>query len=124
MSVSGFSFSEVGVVLRVTPRFLPDRVVLDLSPEVSHVVGTVPFGGVGAAEIPVIATRAVKTRVELRDGETVVLSGLTSVDEQDSQNGVKGLSRVPVVGGAFRSKKKTSTAVELLIFVTVRFVSP
>jgi type II secretory pathway component HofQ len=124
MSVSGFSFADVGAVLKFTPVFVGERVVLDLSPEVSHVVGMVPFGGVGGAEIPVVATRKVNTRVELRDGETVVLSGLASLDELDSQTGVKGLSRVPLAGALFRSKKKTSTAVELLIFVTVRFVSP
>jgi type II secretory pathway component GspD/PulD (secretin) len=126
LQVSGFEYKDVGVSLKVTPRFVDDgaAVVLDLAPEVSSVVSSTTFGGIGAAELPVIATRSVRTRMQLRDGETVVLSGLVTAESSDITSQVKGLGKIPVLGRLFRSDSSTGKDVELLVFVTVRFLGP
>jgi type II secretory pathway component HofQ len=100
LQVSGFEYKDVGVSLKVTPRFVDDgsAVVLDLAPEVSSVVSSMTFGGIGAAELPVIATRSVRTRVQLRDGETVALSGLVSTESSDTGTQCQGSGQNPRSG--------------------------
>jgi len=122
LQVSGFQFKDIGVLLKVIPRFAGERVVLVLEPEVSSVASTTTFAGAGSATLPVIATRRVKTEVELADGDTMAISGLLSLDQNDSASQVSGLGKVPVLGGLFRSKGKKKDRAELVVFVTVRFV--
>lgn len=123
LQVSGFQFKDIGVLLKVKPRFVGDRIALELEPEVSSVASTTTFSGVGAATLPVIATRRVKTRVELRDGDTMAISGLIASDENHGRTGVRGLGRVPVLGSLFRNKAHAQNGAELVVFVTVRLVN-
>lgn len=122
LQVSGFQFKDIGVLLKVTPRFAGDRVVLELEPEVSSVVSTTTFAGTGSATLPVIASRRVKTQVELSDGDTMAISGLISSDNNDSSAEVRGVGRVPVIGSLFRSRAQGKSGGELVVFVTVRLV--
>lgn len=121
LQVSGFTYKDIGVILKVTPRAIGgDRVELSLAPEVSTVAATTSFAGAGAATLPVISTKSVQTMVELADGETVVLSGLTTTERTEDGAKVKGLGRVPVLGRLFRAKAAAENMSELVVFVTVR----
>ncbi len=56
--VSGFTYKDIGIILRVTPQINSDGFIkLTLQPEVSSISGTVNFGGSGGATIPIISTR-------------------------------------------------------------------
>lgn len=122
LQVSGFQFKDVGVLTKVTPRFLSDgRVLLRVQAEVSSVISTTTFAGAGAATLPVIATRRVETEVELSDGDTIAVSGLISTSEDDTSSGVRGLARVPLLGGLFRSRDSKKDRSELVVFLSVRF---
>ena len=123
LQLSGFSYKNIGISLSVSPVFItPDKCLVTITPEVSSVADTIVFGGVGAATIPVIASRKVKTLVEVKDGDTVVISGLIDRKENKAGNGVPLLTKLPALGSLFGKQNSSSSDTELLIFVTVKFI--
>ncbi len=108
------SREDVGLILRVVPRVNDGDVVkLEVSQEVSSLVDT---NISGAADL-ITNRRSVQTTVLADDGETIVLGGLVTDDRQTINGRVPGLSRLPVVGGLFRSNRDTQTRRTLFIFL-------
>ncbi len=58
------------------------------------------------------------TNLIVRDGETIVISGLTKQTTQDGESGLPGLKDVPVLGWLFKSQSKSDVMEEVLIFIT------
>lgn len=122
--VSGFTYKPIGIILKVTPQVNAQGVIkLSLEPEVSQQNGSTSFGGAGGAEIPIIATRKVKTNISLKDGYTVGIGGLitTSTDRGDKR--VPFLGKIPVLGRLFSSKSVNDSVTNLLIFITAKTVT-
>ncbi|HEY8206399.1 MAG TPA: secretin, partial [Myxococcaceae bacterium] len=82
----------------------------------------VSFGG--ATAVPGFRTRKVITNVTVRHGETIVLSGVFSHDEQKSVSKLPGIGNIPIVGELFKQRGFDQTKRELVIFVTPRIVNP
>ncbi len=114
---SNFSvkFMEMGIVLRVTPHVYQDTVgdyvKLDLRPEVSFPTGIV-------AGVPIRSLRTSQTLANVRDGQTLVVGGIITEDQQDVVTKVAGVGSLPIVGALFRTKEKQKFRSELMIFVT------
>src|SRR5690606_36774361 len=85
---------------------------------------TVQVTAGGSANIPGFRTRKVKTNVTVRHGETIVLSGVFSHDEQKSVSKLPGLGNIPIVGELFKNRGFDNDKRELVIFVTPRIVNP
>ncbi len=103
--VTSFQYQEVGIQIEIEPRVHHnEEVTLKVNVEVSNIAGFVTGNG-GQAQ-PVIGTRNIQTNIRLRDGETNFLAGLIRSDEAQSENGIPGLSDIPVLGRLF---KRTST---------------
>nr|WP_284710759.1 type IV pilus secretin PilQ [Desulfovibrio aminophilus] len=67
---------------------------------------------------PYIIKKQTETTLIARDGETVVISGLTKQRTSKTSAGVPGLKNAPGVGWLFGSKENTETLDEYLIFIT------
>jgi general secretion pathway protein D len=133
-----FQMRRVGVELTVTPTVEQDNsVTLDLNPRVTEFEGFVEFGGVGLAISggqvvtipsgfyqPVFATRELNTKVNIWDGATVVMGGLTREDVRRVSDKTPFLGDIPVLGRFFRSEGEGSQKRNLLVFVTANLVSP
>jgi type IV pilus assembly protein PilQ len=122
--VSGFAYKPIGIILKVTPQVNAQGIIkLALEPEVSQTNGNTTFGGAGGAEIPIIATRKVKTNISLKDGYTAGIGGLitNSLDHGDKR--VPFLGKIPVLGRLFSSKSVNDTATNLVIFITAKTVN-
>lgn len=114
------SYRSTGVILRVRPVINSgNRLDLDLSQEVSSAQQT--STGVGAS--PTISTRRIETKLSLRDGSTILLGGLISRNQSDSNVGVPFLKDLPFIGSAFRSETGSKNQTELLIMITPYVVS-
>jgi type IV pilus assembly protein PilQ len=70
-----------------------------------------------------INTKHVKTNVQVENGGTVVLGGIFTQTEIDSELKVPVLGDIPVLGRLFRSTRRTRDQTELLIFITPRIVT-
>ena len=58
------------------------------------------------------------TNLIVKDGETIVISGLTKQTTQDGESGLPGLKDIPVLGWLFKSASKSDVMEEVLIFIT------
>lgn len=133
-----FQMRRVGVELTVTPTVEQDNsVTLDLNPRVTEFQGFVEFGGTSLAISggqtvsvpsgfyqPIFATREVTTRVNVWDGATVVMGGLTREEVRTVSDRTPILGDIPLLGRFFRSEGEGSQKRNLLIFVTANLVSP
>jgi general secretion pathway protein D len=105
---------DVGIVLKVKPQISEGNVIkLEIFQELSN-VDTTPV--TGAADITT-QKRTLETTVLVDNGNTVVLGGLIDEQFQSDEQGVAGLSSVPVLGGLFKTKKKTREKVNLMVFL-------
>ena len=122
--VSGFNYKPIGIILKVTPQVNGRGVIkLSLEPEVSQQNGSTSFGGAGGAQIPIIATRKVKTQVSLKDGYTMGIGGLITTSQDHGGTKVPVLGDIPVLGRLFSSKNINDATTNLLIFITAKTVS-
>ena len=105
-------YKDVGTRLIVKPTISEDRyVMLDVLQEVNQATTESQF------DAPIISTRNVKTRLLIRDGQTVVLGGLSDRQRDHSQGGVPFLSSIPWLGGLFGRVSDQMTETELLLFI-------
>jgi len=120
LTVSGFEYKEFGTILKVTPRVNDGQIILDVHPEVSRQAGTTLFQG---AELPIISSQETHTRVQIKDGNTLVIAGLIREETENVRRGVPSLSRIPLIGLLFRSHRaKLDMRRNLLIFITPHIV--
>lgn len=110
-------FVDANLELQVQPVINPDNsIILDINATNSSVGSTL------SGDAPSIDTKEAETTVLVRDGETTVIGGIFVETENDSQSGVPLLQHIPVLGNLFKSKSKSSTRSEMLIFITPRIV--
>ena len=114
---TSIQFKKANLKLEVTPQITPDGNVI-LVVDVAKDSRGVPVGSSFA-----INTKHVKTNVQVENGGTVVLGGIFTQTEIDSDLKVPLLGDIPVLGHLFRSKSRTRNQTELLIFITPRIVA-
>ncbi len=114
----------VGLILLVTPTVSSsDEVILKIRPTLTREVGFVvdpnpelALAGV-TSRIPEIAVREIESVLRLKSGEIAVLGGLMQDKYQDEREGVPLISRLPLVGPAFRYRDRSEIKTELLVFL-------
>ena len=67
---------------------------------------------------PLITRKLTETTLIVRNGETIVISGLTKNRTVDLKEGIPVLRDLPVLGKLFRSKNNRETMEEVLVFIT------
>jgi type IV pilus assembly protein PilQ len=112
-------FADASIKLRVTPNVAPDGFI-DL--KIHATKNEADFSRTSANGVPTILTREATTEMLVRDGDTVVIGGLYQRTLQSASRGVPWLSRVPVLGWLFKTKRKEDNHEELLIFITPRII--
>lgn len=106
---------ETGIVFEVTPHVTEgDNVLLDLHAERSFAEFTPAASDAGV----IFHTQEASSRVLVRDGETVVIGGLTVTEEIESRSGIPLLMGIPVLGALFRVDRKQRIQRDLVILVT------
>ncbi len=117
-NVPTVQFKEALLELKVTPTITDDgRVFLNLAVKKDELDGFVSLGA-SFGSVPQIAKREVTTAVLMEDGQTVVIGGVYEFSDRSDLTKVPFLGDLPLIGNLFRSKNKTKTKAELLIFVT------
>ncbi|HZH40407.1 MAG TPA: secretin N-terminal domain-containing protein [Gemmatimonadales bacterium] len=110
-------YEPVGTSLTVRPTINEDGYVsLVIHQEVNSATTETQF------DAPIISTREASTQVLVRDGQTIVLGGLTDRQRTSTHEGVPLLSSLPLIGGLFGTVSKTSDANEFFLFLTPRIL--
>lgn len=111
---SNVEFKEYGIKLEIKPT------ADDTGNITAHVLTelSAPDKATGVGDIPGFLSRRAETDLSLRDGETIVISGLMNSNLSKDVNRVKYLSSIPLLGALFRNTNTTDKKTELVIFVT------
>jgi type IV pilus assembly protein PilQ len=108
---------DAGTSLTVTPHVTADgRVLLDLNPE-KNSFRVDPSAGT------ILQKQSAKTTVVVSDGETVVIAGLTTKEETETETGVPLLKDIPLLGYLFKHTASATRKRDLIIFVTPHIVA-
>lgn len=107
---------ELNVIPQITPS---GSVIMQL--DIKKDSPGTPLATGGNATVP-IDTRQLKTKVQVEDGETVVLGGIYESTIQESSSTVPWLVDLPAIGWMFKKNVKNDTKKELLIFITPKVV--
>jgi MSHA biogenesis protein MshL len=75
-------------------------------------------------EVPVIEVRELDSIMKLRDGGVMVIGGLLENVTTSIDAGVPGLSEIPWIGNAFKSRQDDTEKRELIIFIRAKIVQP
>jgi Flp pilus assembly secretin CpaC len=120
-SINGPSveYKDYGVLLNIAPQLYGNEMVAThVLAEISQVDKANQVG-----EYPAFKTRRTENEVQLKVGETLVLSGLVSEDNQSTNEGIAYLKDLPLIGGLFRNKSASGKRTELVIFITPRLMT-
>lgn len=71
---------------------------------------------------PPINRREAKTKLMVKNGDTVVIGGIIVDEKSKTVNRVPGLHRIPVLGWLFKDYEVSDSKLELLIFLTSNII--
>jgi general secretion pathway protein D len=114
---SSIEYKKVVLQLEVVPLINSEKEVsLDILQKIDSIV---PGGNVNISgnSVPTIDTRYIRTNVSAGNGSTIVLGGLIEDQKQKNYQGFPYLSRIPLIGAAFRSTASGKQRRELIILM-------
>ena len=118
-SFSQVEYLDTGVILNVQPRINPGGLVyMNISQQVSQPNNAVPLVNGNRT----ISKRELATQVAVQSGQTVLLGGLIQQDEGNTDTGIPGLNRIPVLGRLFGSTNRSRNRTELIVLITPRVI--
>ncbi|WP_437186996.1 secretin N-terminal domain-containing protein [Planctomicrobium sp. SH668] len=134
MTTNGISQTNVlrdpaGIILTVQPRISPEgQVVMEVAAEKSaypNLNSGVPIftdneGGIVYAPVKDITTA--NTTIKVPDGQTIVVGGMITKNDQTIERKVPWLGDLPVLGKLFQYNVFDNRRTELLIFLTPRII--
>ncbi|EJF7713408.1 TPA: secretin N-terminal domain-containing protein [Providencia rettgeri] len=110
---------DVGINLRVTPIVLGDgSIMLDLSSNSGSI------SNVTAASDIILNERTIKTTVQLKDGDTLLIGGLIQHNAINQKDSTPIASSIPLIGWMFDSTSESETENTMYILIRARIVSP
>ncbi len=108
--------------LEVTPQITAEGTVnLELDIRKQEPQQAFQIAGSTTANVPIF-TRDATTELLVRDGGTTVIAGIYQIKEQENQERIPALHKIPILGNLFKKNLNTRTHDELLIFITPRIV--
>jgi type II secretory pathway component GspD/PulD (secretin) len=115
---TAFKYKDVGVVLEVTPHInTSGDVELKIHAEASTVVpGQTVLGGA------VFDSRAFKTDLTAKNGQTLVVGGIIQKQESDTLRKTPFLGDIPGLGWLVKKKDNSNHDVELMVFLRPKVV--
>lgn len=114
------TYHDYGIKLNIAPVVGPDGdVQADVATEVSKVDNSNKVG-----DYPAFTTDKASSQVDLRSGQTLVISGLLDATGTKGYQKVPGLGDIPILGALFRSRNFQANRTELVIFITPTVIKP
>jgi general secretion pathway protein D len=114
---SSIEYKKVVLQLEVVPLINSEKEVsLDILQKLDSIV---PGGNVDISgnSVPTIDTKYIRTNVSAPNGSTIILGGLIEDEKSKQYTGFPYLSRIPLIGAAFRSTTSNKARRELIILM-------
>ncbi len=123
---------QAGIILKMTPHVSPDGLIqikviaeksaFKLAPGTGVPIFTDARNGT-VIQAPVKDITTAQATVSARAGQTIVLGGMITREDETIERRVPGLSRIPLVGRLFRYDYNNTVRKELLIFLTPQLIT-
>ena len=120
--VNNITYTDVGIILKVTPYISPGYVEMILQPQDSSVDPTLTEPIAAGVNAPVIDQTSADTVVVTPDAQTVVIGGLMGSAKNFNESKVPLLGDIPLLGNLFKHRSSSDARNELLIFLTPHIV--
>lgn len=119
--------SDAGIKVGITPFISPDGyVTLNIKPEYATILTQVTAQDTGGQYIAatLLSRRNLDLKnVRIKDGETLVIGGLISEEEQKTVGKVPVLGDIPLIGTLFRSTSSEKKKNEMVIMITPKIIT-
>jgi general secretion pathway protein D len=113
---------DVGIILRITPQITQGNFVnLEIYQEISALREQATAELIESVG-PITTKRSTTTNVIVKDGETVVISGLMQERDEITETRVPLLHRIPLLGWFFKFRTNSEIKTNLLVFITPRVI--
>jgi hypothetical protein len=113
-----------GLTIDVVARILDGGLIdMNLNPKLSTVTGQSPVEAGTTTTVPIISTRSTTANVTVRSGQAAVIGGILIDTSTNTQNGIPGISKIPVLGYLFKSKNNSNQRTNLIVIVSPTIVA-
>ena len=115
------TYKEYGIKLNISTKVNSDkRIRLFMENEVSSVSGSYAFNNYN---IPTLTARKTRSTIDLSDGESFVIAGLITENDQEQLSRLPFVSEIPILGALARSSSTNRSKTEMVVFATVNLVT-
>ncbi|MFG6099414.1 AMIN domain-containing protein [Leptothoe sp. ISB3NOV94-8A] len=114
------NFEDVGLTLQILIDRIDDNgfVNMTVAPSISSPLANIDLGG-GQGRVTPISTRALSSgQIRVRDGQTLLLSGIIQETDRVTVSKVPILGDLPLIGALFRDTQNEDERRELIVLVT------
>jgi len=127
-AINSVTYTDVGVILKVTPFISDDMVEMIVSPQISRIdpgPGIPISANANGTSInaPIIDIRSADTVAVTPDGQPVIIGGLMQNTKAETTTKIPLLGDIPLLGNFFRRTQKSDAKSELVIFLTPHIVA-
>ena len=116
---TSITFKKAVLGLTVTPNITPDgQIIMNVKINKDSPVSCTSNG----QETLCIDTKRLQTQAMVEDGGTLIVGGIYEEENSNTLNKVPLLGDIPIIGNLFKSRVRSETRRELLIFITPRIM--
>jgi general secretion pathway protein D len=110
---------DFGLRIDLVARILNNGLIdMNLNPTFSTVTSQSTAQAGSATQVPVISTRSTTANVTVRSGQAAVIGGILQDSSTFNNNGIPGISRIPILGYFFKSKNGNNQRTNLIVIVS------
>lgn len=125
--VSGYASADLytvstGVSLRVLPMVVEENGTTQIKLDVAIQDGQLTSQMV--SNLPVITSTNINTSAFISQGQALLIAGYRVDNRSNTASGVPGLSKIPLIGGLFRTTGHTDSHMERLFLLTPKIIEP
>lgn len=118
---STVTYKDYGIKLAIGAKVSNENIRLFIDNEFSSLSGSYAFNDY---QIPTLTTRRTRSTIELKNGDSFIISGLVSEQDVENLTKVPFLGDIPILGALARSASTNRSRKELVVFATVKLVNP
>jgi type IV pilus assembly protein PilQ len=115
-------FVDAALSLLITPQIIEEDGVILLNVLVTN--NSVNQSFIALNSNPGIDTQSASTSVLVPDGGTTIIGGINVDRENQAEQRVPGLGRIPIIGNLFKQRNVGRSTDEILFFITPRIFRP
>ncbi len=113
--VNSIQMRDTGVILKVWPHVHANGMVqIEVEQEISNAIDP--------SLTPTISQRRVHSTVSVASGQTVMLGGMISEQENDRIDGLPGLRRIAYLGDLFGNTDRSKDRQEIIVFIKPQII--